>query len=386
MTHPRLLPSPLRAATRRHFTVLALESSADDTCAAVVTSSRKILSNVVLKQNHVHESFGGIHPYRAVQTHQRNMPIAVQRALKDAHISALDVDGIAFTRGPGMTGCLGVGSSAAKTLAAALNKPLVGVHHMQAHALTPILTCFSNPPKFPFLTLLVSGGHTLLLLASSTTQFHVLATTPDESIGRVFDKVSRLLALPWSAKGPGASLEEFVAASPVEDDLAPSMPRTMPGVLGFSYTGLHSVIERFVTARGGAVALDSATKRAVADAFQTAAIDQLEEKVALALRWCRDRGHGVRHLVVSGGVASNSYLRNRLGAFVLDACSQDSISLIFPPPELCTDNAVMIAWASMHRFVAGNTDDYGILIRPKWSIEELMSDEIDETPSYDIAK
>ena len=159
--------------------------------------------------------------------------------------------------------------------------------------------------------MLVSGGHTLLLLASSTTQFHVLATTPDESIGRVFDKVSRLLALPWSAKGPGASLEEFVAASPVEDDLAPSMPRTMPGVLSFSYTGLHSVIERFVTARGGAVALDSATKRAVANAFQTAAIDQLEEKVALALRWCRDRGHRVRHLVVSGGVASNSYLRNR---------------------------------------------------------------------------
>jgi N6-L-threonylcarbamoyladenine synthase len=189
------------------------------------------------------------------------------------------------------------------------------VTQKQAHALTPILTCLSNPPKFPFLTLLVSGGHTLLLLASSTTRFHVLATTPDESIGRVFDKVSRLLALPWSAKGPGASLEEFVAASQVEDNLAPSMPRTMPGVLGFSYTGLHSVIERFVTGRGGAVALDSATKRAVADAFQTAAIDQLEEKVALALRWCRDRGHGVRHLVVSGGVASNSYLRNRCVRF-----------------------------------------------------------------------
>ena len=189
------------------------------------------------------------------------------------------------------------------------------VAQKQAHALTPILTCLSNPPKFPFLTLLVSGGHTLLLLASSTTQFQILATTTDESIGRVFDKVSRLLALPWSSKGPGASLEEFVAASPVEDDLAPSMPRIMPGVLGFSYTGLHSVIERFVTDRGGAVAMDSATKRAVANAFQTAAINQLEEKVGLALRWCRDRGHRVRHLVVSGGVASNSYLRDRCVRF-----------------------------------------------------------------------
>ena len=248
----------------------------------------------------------------------------------------------------------------------------------------------------------------------------MLATTPDESIGRVFDKVSRLLALPWSAKGPGASLEEFVAASPVEDNLAPTMPRTMPGILGFSFTGLHSVVERFVTARGGAAALDTATKRAVAGGFQTAAINQLEEKVALGLKWCRDQGcrdqgYGVKHLVVSGGVASNSYLRNRyvkfqgksyldadcsrLGVFLLNTCSQDSISLIFPPPELCTgklrlsnppvwlvekgaaDNAVMIAWASMHRFVAGNTDDYEILIRPKWRIEELMGDKIDETPS-----
>jgi len=233
----------------------------------------------------------------------------------------------------GMTGCLGVGSSAAKTLAAALNKPLVGVHHMvrsllpclqtfminkeftvapkQAHALTPILTSAPNPPKFPFLALLVSGGHTLLLLAISVTHFRILATTPDESIGRVFDKVSRLLALPWSAKGPGASLEEFVAASPVENNLVPSMPRTMPGVLSFSFTGLHSAVERFVTGRGGVELLDIPTKRALANAFQSAAVNQLEEKLALALRWCQDQGHGVKHLAVSGGVASNSYLRDR---------------------------------------------------------------------------
>lgn len=190
-------------------------------------------------------------------------------------------------------------------------KKTLTIAQKQAHALTPILTSVPNPPKFPFLTLLVSGGHTLLLLATSITQFRILATTPDESIGRVFDKVSRLLSLPWSAKGPGASLEEFVAASPVEDHLAPLMPRTLPGILGFSFTGLHSAVERFVTARGGAEALDAATRRALANAFQTAAVNQLEEKVALALKWCRDRGLGVNHLVVSGGVASNSYLRHR---------------------------------------------------------------------------
>jgi N6-L-threonylcarbamoyladenine synthase len=227
-----------------------------------------------------------------------------------------------------MTGCLGVGASAAKTLAAALNKPLVGVHHMvrskysanlpndltllqQAHALTPTLTSAPNPPTFPFLTLLVSGGHTLLVLASSVYQFRILATTQDESIGRVFDKVSRMLDLPWSTRGLGASLEAFVAASPAKDDLAPQMPRTMPGALSFSFAGLHSAVERFVTARGGNAALDMSTRHALAAAFQRAAVGQLEEKVVLALKWCADQGLGVRHMVVSGGVASNSYLRNR---------------------------------------------------------------------------
>lgn len=177
-------------------------------------------------------------------------------------------------------------------------------------------------------------------------------------------------------------MEQFVAASPVEDSLAPSMPRTMPGVLGFSFTGLHSAVERFVAARGGAEALDVATRRAVASAFQSAAFDQVEEKLALAFKWCQDQGLRLTHLVVSGGVASNSNLRDRLRAlFGLKTCSQDPISLVFPPPELCTDNAVMIAWASMHRFIAGNTDDYAILIRPKWSIQDLMDvDDDDETP------
>jgi N6-L-threonylcarbamoyladenine synthase len=127
----------------------------------------------------------------------------------------------------------------------------------------------------------------------------------------VFDKISRLLALPWSAKGPGAALEEFVSTSPVDENLAPLMPRTMPGVLAFSFSGLHSAVERFVTARGGAEALDIESRRALANAFQKAAVDQVEEKVAHGLRWCRERGFGVQHLVVSGGVASNLYLRTR---------------------------------------------------------------------------
>jgi len=365
----------------RPFTVLAIESSADDTCAAVVTSDRQILSNVVVRQDSYHESFGGIHPYVAIEAHQRNMPGAVARALAEAGILVNDVDGIAFTRGPGIGGCLSVGSNAAKTLAAALNKPLVGVHHMQAHALTPFLTTPTESlPEYPFLTLLISGGHTLLLLATSPFTFRTLATTLDESIGRAFDKVSRMLALPWSAHGPGAALEQFCKNGLAEDIPSseeagsgavetPHIPLPMRGRLAFSYTGLHSSVERFLHARDGVI--DVRTKYALANKFQKVAVGQLEEKLALALQLCQRRGIMIRHVVVSGGVASNTFLRERLRA-CLDIKSPDQhVALIFPPPSLCTDNAVMIAWASMQRFLKGDTDDYTIALRSKWNIEEL---------------
>ncbi|KAI0040638.1 glycoprotease [Auriscalpium vulgare] len=362
-----------RARASRAFTVLAIESSADDTGVAVVTSSGQILSNVVIKQHTVHEGYGGIHPFEAVRAHQRNLPGAVRDALSVAQLRATDVDGIAFTRGPGMRGCLGVGASAAKTLAAALDKPVVGVHHMQAHALTALLTEASAPPTFPFLTLLVSGGHTLLLLATSRTEFRILATTPDESIGRVFDKVSRMLEIPWTSLGPGAALEDFCRDAAVQEGsmTVPNLPRSMPGVMGFSFAGLHSAVERFIRTQGGIGCLDESTRRALAAEFQRAAVGQLEEKVRLALKWSRGAGHDVRHVVVSGGVASNAYLRERLRLTVGDASLGSPIALVFPPPALCTDNAVMIAWASMHRFLAGDVDEYSILVRPKWNIEEL---------------
>ncbi|TFK44575.1 Gcp-like domain-containing protein [Crucibulum laeve] len=370
IARPRLL------RLTRNFTVLAIESSADDTCAAVVTSSRQILSNVVIKQHELHEEYGGIYPPTAIHAHQRNMPFAVKRALSEANVDIIrDIDGIAVTRGPGMPGCLSVGTNAAKTLAAALNKPLVGVHHMQGHALTAIFTSESGTIKFPFLTLLISGGHTLLLLATDHHSFRILATTEDESIGRTFDKVSKLLALKWTALGPGDALEKFCAEeadeAPVE---IPPITRPLIGKMQFSYSGLHSNIERFVHRAGGIENIDISTKRALARAFQEAAVKQLEEKVLLALQSCRQKGIHIQNLVVSGGVASNHYLRGRLQQCVItESANQNSpISLVFPPPYLCTDNAVMIGWASMHRFLAGDYDDYGVELQPKWSIEDLL--------------
>lgn len=340
-----------------------------------MTSSRQILSNVVVKQHDLHEGFGGIHPSVAIEAHQRNMPGAVRMALEQAHINIHDVDGIAFTRGPGIGGCLSVGSNAAKSLAAALGKPLVGVHHMQAHALTPLLTtAAADLPQFPFLTLLISGGHTLLLLASSLTSFQILATTADTSIGRAFDKAARALGLSWGTRGPGAALEELCRVTNDELESLPGIQPfavPMPGKLAFSFASLQSSVDRYISLMKEP--LPSSHKIALARAFQTAAARQLCAKLTLSLQKLELKGVNVRvrDVIVSGGVASNIFLREKLRAALDEYSSDERILLHFPPLELCTDNAAMIAWASMHRFVAGDYDDYTVDLRAKWSIEDI---------------
>ncbi|KAK7057393.1 mitochondrial tRNA N6-adenosine threonylcarbamoyltransferase [Favolaschia claudopus] len=360
---------------RRPFRVLALETSADDSCVAIVDASRRIFSNIVHSQNSLHQPQGGIHPMLAMLAHQRNLPTALRRALTEAKLEMADIDGIAFTRGPGLPGCLSVCLNAAKALAAAHNKPLVGVHHMQAHTLTPHLT-LDSPPSFPFLSLLVSGGHTMIVLVSSLTEFRVLCNTVDRSIGATIDRVVTLLKIPWTEKGPGAGLEKFCAETAEEDsEHVPeySPPTPMPGKLAFSYSGLHSWVERTVFAAGG---LENVNRRALARAFQNAAFEQLETKLSLVLR---SYGHGVRHIVVSGGVASNTLLRQRL-----KRSARDPVEFIFPDPALCTDNAAMIAWASMHRFLAGSHDDFSINPLPVWSLADLNNPPIPDLAGFKL--
>ncbi|SGZ35409.1 BQ5605_C060g12725 [Microbotryum silenes-dioicae] len=330
------------------------------------------------------------------------MPTAIQRALKEALITLEHLDGIAFTRGPGMMGCLSVACHSAKALGAATAKPLIGVHHMvrrigtawlsQAHALTPFLTS-AIPPKFPFLTLLLSGGHTLLLFASSETEFNILATTHDESIGASFDKAARDLEIPWSlgAGSPGAALEAFAfpprpnpttstrteLTTSTDQDLAPPpgvvphFSQPFPRQLAFSFSGARSQLDRIIA---DDPSMEEGRKRLLARSFMQATVKQVEDKVALALGMKEPRGmRDVKHLVVSGGVASNSYLRTRLREKLDDLDRQD-IELVFPPPNLCTDNAAMIANVGLSRLRRGRIDPLEVMPIAKWSIEECEKD------------
>ncbi|KAG8885549.1 hypothetical protein FRB99_004455, partial [Tulasnella sp. 403] len=249
--------------------------------------------------------------------HQEKLPVAIQRALQEAGKTIHEIDGIAFTRGPGMSTCLSVCANAGRGIAAALHKPVVGVHHMAAHALTVLLTT-ENPPGFPYLTLLVSGGHTMLVLVYSPQKFKILADTVDIAAGQAIDSVARLLKLSWTLPdgtliGGGAALERLAASH--TDLPLPTLkpfPKANEGLLSFSFAGPKSRVHDLL-ARTPSETLDSDTpfRIAVARNFQQAIADQLVEKVGLALRRCDVKGVSVTSLVVGGGVASNRYFRSR---------------------------------------------------------------------------
>lgn len=282
-----------------------------------------------------------------------------------------------------MASSLGVGLSAAKTLSAVLDKPLMYVHHMQAHALTPLLT-EKQPPKFPFLVLLVSGGHTMLVLAKGVSDFRILVTTTDDSIGDAFDKVARDLGIPWTS-APGAALEALAEKS-VQNGEEIFFPTPCKGQPIFSYSGLKAAVQRHIESKGGNEMAET-QKATIAAAFQRAASAQLQDKLSMVLRPShqindsRGRPHpridllegvsgdNIKTLVCSGGVASNNYLRLRLRKH-LDSLGREDVELQFPPLSLCTDNAAMIAWVG-HLIYEQRTTDYSRHARPKWSMEEI---------------
>ena len=345
----------------QELTVLGLESSCDDTAAAIVCRRADgrgtILSNVVIGQDDLHAGFGGVVPELAARAHAEKIDRAVERALETAQIGLRDCDAIAVTAGPGLIGGVLAGVMCAKGLSAATGLPLLGVNHLAGHALTPRLT---NGLAFPYLMLLVSGGHCQFLRVDGPEAFVRLGGTIDDAPGEAFDKVARLLALPQ----PGGPSVEACAA---EGRATIPLPRPLldrPGC-DLSFSGLKTAVLR---ARDAAVAVHGGLPRGVrADlcaSFQAAVAEVLAEKSRRALALS-----DATAFAVAGGVAANRTLRAALETVAVAA----DVPFVAPPLALCTDNAAMIAWAGIERFGTGSFDDLTLAARPRWPLDRAAA-------------
>ncbi|MGP1283408.1 MAG: tRNA (adenosine(37)-N6)-threonylcarbamoyltransferase complex transferase subunit TsaD [Parasphingopyxis sp.] len=328
--------------------ILGLESSCDETAAALVTGEREILAHTLAGQEEAHRPFGGVVPEIAARAHVDVMTPLVAQVFEKSGLSLSDIDAVAATAGPGLIGGVMVGLMTGKALALAGGKPLVAVNHLEGHALSPRL---ADPSlEFPYLLLLVSGGHCQLLLVEGVGAYRRLATTIDDAAGEAFDKTAKLLRLGF----PGGPAVEKAAES--GDPEAVSLPRPLVGTAEphFSFAGLKSAVLR---------ARDSGryAPEDIAASFQAAVIDCLVDRTAKALG-----SIGTVHaLVVAGGVASNRAIRRALEALAADS----GLPFIAPPPWLCTDNAAMIAWAGAERLRAGLTDPLDIPARARWPLD-----------------
>ncbi|GGO92035.1 tRNA (adenosine(37)-N6)-threonylcarbamoyltransferase complex transferase subunit TsaD [Stakelama pacifica] len=328
--------------------ILGLESSCDETAAALVTGDRRILSHKLAGQEAAHAPYGGVVPEIAARAHVEILGPLVEAALEEAGVALSDVDAIAATAGPGLIGGVMVGLVTGKALALASGKPLVAVNHLEGHALSPRL---ADPDlQFPYLLLLVSGGHCQLLLVEGVGRYRRLATTIDDAAGEAFDKTAKLLGLGYPG---GPRVEE---AAKQGDPLAVPLPRPLLGSPEphFSFAGLKSAVLR---------ARDAGVYRAedIAAGFQKAVVDCLEDRTIRALR----SAHGATALVVAGGVAANGAVRAMLETLAANA----GLRFVAPPLWLCTDNAAMIGWAGAERFAAGLTDPLDTPARARWPLD-----------------
>ena len=340
--------------------VLGFESSCDETGVALVRTRQEgvpqLLSHALHSQIEMHRAYGGVVPELASRDHIRRVLPLTEKVLADAGQQLADVDVIAFTRGPGLAGALLVGSGVACAMAAALDTPVLGVHHLEGHLLSPFLS--ADPPEFPFVALLVSGGHTQLMRVDGVGEYAILGETIDDAAGEAFDKSAKLMGLPY----PGGPVLSRLAEA--GDAKAFKLPRPLlhSGDLDFSFAGLKTAVLTQAKKLGEEL---EPRKADLAASTEAAIVDVLVKKTLAALAQT-----GLQRVVVAGGVGANRRLREQLNA----ACAQRHIRVHYPELHLCTDNGAMIAMAAAMRLQSGRAEalrDYAFDVRPRWPLDRI---------------
>lgn len=332
--------------------ILGIETSCDETGVAVYDSEQGLLAHTIYSQIELQAPYGGVVPELASRDHSRRALSLVQTVLHEAGLTGADIHGVAYTKGPGLVGALMVGAMLGRSLAFGWQVPAIGVHHLEGHLLAPFLE--PNPPAFPFLALLVSGGHTELVHVKAFGEYEVIGDTLDDAVGEAFDKTARLLGLNY----PGGSALAKMAEQ--GDPKRFHFPRPMidrPG-LDFSFSGLKTFALNTVQKNGN----DSQTQADIARAFEDAVVDTLTIKCKRALQQT-----GLQRLVVAGGVGANTSLRQSLRAL----CDKHRATLYFPRQEFCTDNGAMIAYVGCQRLLRGEHTGLSVDVRPRWGLEEV---------------
>ena len=339
--------------------ILGIETSCDETGVAIYDEEKGLIANQLHTQIALHADYGGVVPELASRDHIRKLAPLLQAALQEANLTAKDIDGVAYTCGPGLVGALLVGSTVARSLAYAWNIPAIGIHHMEGHLLAPMLE--ENPPHFPFVALLVSGGHTQLVRVDGVGRYELLGESIDDAAGEAFDKTAKLLGLDY----PGGAALARLALNGTPNRFAFPRPMTDRPGLDFSFSGLKTfaanTLHQVIKEEGE---LTEQSKADIAYAFQEAVVDTLAIKCKRALKQT-----GLKRLVIAGGVSANKQLRQTLAELM----QQLGGEVFYPQPQFCTDNGAMIAYAGFLRLKQGQQQDLAIEVRPRWAMTELTA-------------
>ncbi|WP_065187511.1 tRNA (adenosine(37)-N6)-threonylcarbamoyltransferase complex transferase subunit TsaD [Shewanella woodyi] len=332
--------------------VLGIETSCDETGVAVYDDEQGLLSHTLYSQVKLHADYGGVVPELASRDHVRKIVPLVKQALVDANCTLDDIDGVAYTKGPGLVGALLVGACMGRALAYSWDKPAIGVHHMEGHLLAPMLE--DDVPAFPFLALLVSGGHSMLVAVEGIGKYEVLGESVDDAAGEAFDKTAKLMGLDY----PGGPRLAKLAAKGESGHYRFPRPMTDKPGLNFSFSGLKTFAANTIAAESD----DEQTRANIALAFEEAVVDTLSIKCRRALKQT-----GYKNLVIAGGVSANTRLRSSLAEMMTSLGGK----VYYPRGEFCTDNGAMIAYAGLQRLKAGQTDDLGVKGIPRWPLDTL---------------